>query len=279
MRTTFLGAVILLAVCAAPARAQSTAPVPPATVPAPPLASEPKVGLAVLGGVSSGASMMGGTVGGALTVDLTERLAIETRGTFAHRGYGTSAVDLSANLLVNLTGADRRAVPYVAIGGGVHREAFDLGNGGLFGMMGGSYPSGTAIVPIQGTNQFGMMWGNWAPTPGTGTYPWGYGGMMGGTWGPGMMFTSGTLPAGLPTYSASQMPAFYANRMGALTVPGDGRWGGRAFTDPALSLGGGVRLDLTERVFVKPDVRMLMIIGGGQSYTVGVFSFNAGYRF
>ncbi len=284
MRTTSLGVLILLVACAAPVLAQSpTPPTPPPTGPII-VADEPKIGFAVLGGISSSESstmmgMMGGTVGGTLTVDLTERVGVETRGTYARRGYGTSAVDLSASLLVNLTGADRRAVPYVAIGGGLHREAFDLGNRGLFGRMGGSYPSGTAMVPVQGTNQFGMMWGNWAPTSGTGTYQWGYGGMMGGTWGPGMMFTSGTLPAGLPTYTASHMPAFYANRMGGFTVPGDGRWDGRAFTDPALTFGGGVRLDLTERAFVKPDVRMLLIFGGGESYTVGVFSFNVGYRF
>lgn len=284
MRRRILGSLALLAVCAAPALAQSsTSPTPPPTGPII-VADQPKIGLAVLGGISSSGSstmmgMMGGTVGGTFTVDLTERVGIETRGTYARRGYGTSAVDLSASLLVNLTGTGGRAVPYVALGGGVHREAFDLGNPGIFGMMGGAYPAGTPAVPIQGTNQFGMMWGSWAPTPGTSTYPWGYGGMMGGTWGAGMMFTSGTLPAGLPTFAAGGMPAFYANRMGAFTVPGDGRWGGRAFTDPALTLGGGVRLGVTERLFVTPDARALVIIGGGQAYTVGVFSFSLGYRF
>ena len=47
------------------------------------------------------------------------------------------------------------------------------------------------------------------------------------------------------------MPMFYANRVGAMVAPPGGRWGERTFTDPALSFGGGVRLDLTESLYLR----------------------------
>ena len=43
--------------------------------------------------------------------------------------------------------------------------------------------------------------------------------------------------------------------------------------------GGGVRLDITEKVYVKPDARALLVVGGGDTYTVGSFSVSLGYRF
>ena len=69
------------------------------------------------------------------------------------------------------------------------------------------------------------------------------------------------------------------NRLGPLTVPAGGNWGTRTFTDPALTVGGGVRLDLGSHLSVRPDARALVVIGGGDTYTVGMFSFNIGYRF
>ncbi len=73
------------------------------------------------------------------------------------------------------------------------------------------------------------------------------------------------------TYTAPQMPAFYANRMGQMVVPSNGMWGMRGFTDPAVSLGGGVRL--------RPEARALVVLADGNSYTVGTFSFGLGLRF
>ena len=64
-----------------------------------------------------------------------------------------------------------------------------------------------------------------------------------------------------------------------MTIPADGRWGMRSFTDPALSLGGGVRLDVSARLYVRPDARALIVIANGSTHTVGVFSLGIGYRF
>ena len=76
-----------------------------------------------------------------------------------------------------------------------------------------------------------------------------------------------------------QMPMFYARRMGASYAPGDGFGHMPGFTDPAVSVGGGVRLDLTNHLYVRPDVRAVAIFGGGDTYSVGSITFSVGYRF
>jgi len=76
-----------------------------------------------------------------------------------------------------------------------------------------------------------------------------------------------------------QMPMFYARRMGALNAPGDSFGHMPGFTDPAVSVGGGVRLDLTNHLYVRPDVRAVTIFGGGDTYSVGSITFSVGYRF
>lgn len=92
----------------------------------------------------------------------------------------------------------------------------------------------------------------------------------------GMMsaFTAGTYTAGM-----GGMPAFYVGRVAALAAPAGGRWHMQGFTDPAVSVGGGLRLDLTNRLYVRPDVRAVSVIGGGDTYTVGSVTISVGYRF
>jgi hypothetical protein len=82
-----------------------------------------------------------------------------------------------------------------------------------------------------------------------------------------------------PTFDVRQMPMFYANRLGSMVVPADGRWGRRSFSDPTVSLGGGVRVDVSKKVYVRPDARALLVLGGGDTYTVGSFLVSLGYRF
>ena len=53
----------------------------------------------------------------------------------------------------------------------------------------------------------------------------------------------------------------------------------QGFTDPAESVGGGLRLDLTNHLYVRPDVRALTIFGGGDTYSIGSITFSVGYRF
>lgn len=75
------------------------------------------------------------------------------------------------------------------------------------------------------------------------------------------------------------MHGFYADRLGRMRAPANGRWGMHGFADPALSLGGGVRLDVSPRFYVRPDARALIVIANGASYTVGVVTVGVGYRF
>jgi hypothetical protein len=138
------------------------------------------------------------------------------------RGPGSSALDLTANVLVKLLDSGR-ANPYVAVGSGAYVAMFDTNNGQLFGMMGNDFTTG-------------------------------------------------------PRFERAGMPMFYARRMGDVTVPSGG-WHMRSFTDPALSFGGGVNVDLRPGMYVRPDVRMLIIFGGGETIAVTTATFSFGYRF
>lgn len=172
--------------------------------------------------------MAGAAVGGTLVRDLSPRLALEATGSFLNRGMGENGLNLSASLLVNLRPGREKAVPYLAVGGGVYRASFDMGNSRFTGPMG-----------------YGMMGG-------------------------------GPYDAGRWNYG--QMPMFYGNRMGPAEQ--DGRaYGHRSFTDPALSLGGGIKVDLGSRLSLRPDARALVVASGGDTYTVGLFTVNFGYRF
>ncbi len=219
--------------------------------------------VSAVGGLSASSSTSGVTLGGAFTFDFNDRLALEATGTWLDRGAGSDALHLNIGLLVNLLPAGSRAVPYVAVGGGLYRASFDLGNNRFFGTMDSQYPAGTQMVPIQGTTGYGMMGGGY----------YGPAGMM-GSWNPG---TQGFWPG--PTFTLDQMPMFYANRLGPMAVPEGGTWSMRSFTDPAITIGGGLSANLTEHLFVRPDARALVVFGDGDSYTVGLMSFSFGYRF
>jgi opacity protein-like surface antigen len=205
------------------------------------------------GGLAAGSPGAGPAVGGRLTFDLNDRVGIEAAGSWAGRGSGADATSVTASLLVNLTNRDRKAVPYATLGGGFHRATFHMGDRRFLGMMGPQY-AGTQLVPVAGMHGVGMMEG--------------YAGS--GTW---------TEPWSGPTWDLGQMPMFYLRRMGVMQVPSDGRWGMRTFGDPALSVGGGVRMNVTERVFVRPEARALVAFADGRSLTTGLFTVGLGYRF
>ena len=69
--------------------------------------------------------MSGAAVGAALARDLGPRLALEVSGTYLDRGSGASAASLTSSLLVRLVPRQDKAVPYLAVGGGLYRTAFD----------------------------------------------------------------------------------------------------------------------------------------------------------
>ena len=190
--------------------------------------SDGRVSLALLGGASAGSDQIGVAVGATLLFDVSRRVGVEARSVYMDRGPGSSALDLTANVLVKLLDTGR-ANPYLAIGGGAYVAMFDLGNRQQFGMMGNDF-----------------TWDN-------------------------------TAQAG-PTFAGSGMPMFYAQRMGSITVPSDG-WHMRSFTDPALSFGGGVNVELRRGMYLRPDARMLVVVGDGETLTVTSATLSFGYRF
>ena len=216
------------------------------------------------GGLSAARSGNGASVGAAFTLALNERVAIETSGTYLDRGAGADALHVGADLIVNLLPSSNRMLPYAALGAGMYRAKFDLDAERFFGAMGTLYPAGTPMIPLQGGRGYGMMGAGYYGPSGWNDHMWDTRNQ--GAW-PGSVYT------------LQHMPSFYMNRLGPLTVPAGANWGTRTFTDPALTLGGGVRLDLSSHLFVRPDARALVVVGGGDTYTVGMFSFNIGYRF
>lgn len=232
---------------------------------------ERPVSLSLLGGTSAGSGNAGVAAGLGISVDLNERVSLEGRGVYLDRGPAQMALDLNATALVHVL-TRRKAVPYVAAGGGIYRAMFDFGNPGAFGMMASGVLPGSQLVPLQGSQGWGAMPGAGMMGTWPGSQTFGPGWMMGG-------FSWNNTPISGPTFAGSQMPMFYVRRLGALTVPMDGRMHGPRFTDPALSLGGGVRIDLTDSMYVRPDIRALTIIGGGDTYTIGTATFSFGYRF
>jgi hypothetical protein len=104
-----------------------------------------------------------------------------------------------------------------------------------------------------------------------------YGGMPGPQSGAyrGSMWTAGTYgPVNMP-----QIPMFYAQRMGNVQLGADGWMSSRSFTDPAVVFGGGVTFNATRSLYVRPEARALMVVGDGDTYTVGFVTLRMGFRF
>lgn len=201
------------------------------------------VSIGVSGGLSAASRGNGAAAGLQVTFDLTDRLVLEAEGSHLGRGAGAGVMSGTVSLLVNLLGSGK-TVPYLAVGGGLYGASFDM-DGRYAARTSGEYSEGTGMMSMTGIRGFGMM---------------------GQTSGSAM-------------FSTSHMPAFYSNRLGQMTDAGNGRWGRQSFSDPAISLGAGVRLELSPRFFVRPDARALVVIANGTSYTVGVMTIGFGYRF
>ncbi len=226
-----------------PASAQTGAPSP----------SRASVG--VNGGLAAASQGNGAAMGAQVAFDVTDRFVLEVDGSYLGRRAGSHGMSATASILVNLVPPDRKTVPYLAVGGGVYRASFGLGHDQFFGRLSGEYPAGTQMVPISGMHGFGMMQGPYSG-PSMWTGPW-----------------TGA------TYTPNHMPGFYVDRLGQMRVPANGRWGMRSFADPALSVGGGIKLDLSSRLYVRPDARALIVIANRDTYTVGVMSIGLGFKF
>ena len=81
----------------------------------------PRASVSVLGGSSSSEDFTGAMLGGSMTFDVNDRVAVEGEAAYLDRGAGVDAVSASGSLLLNLLPAHRRIVPYAAVGGGLYR--------------------------------------------------------------------------------------------------------------------------------------------------------------
>lgn len=220
--------------------ALTLAAITPATAQTAPPALDRPASIGLLGGLSAGFGDAGGTVGLNLAFDVTDRIGVEARSMGSRQGSGQMGMEATGTMLFTIA-RTTKAAPYAAIGGGVYHTSFNLDSQAMFGAMGSQYGPGTMMTSVAGSSGF----------------------MMGNS----------------TVYSGSHMPAFYANRLGQMTVPANGSWGMRSFTDPALTVGGGIRFEVSPRFYVRPDVRALMVFGNGDRLTLSTMTLALGYRF
>jgi hypothetical protein len=215
----------------------------------------PGAAVSFAGGVASTDSTTGAVLGGSVLFDVNNWVALEGEGSYLDRGTGADALSVGGSLLINLLPRRGRIVPYAAVGGGMYRASFDMGNPRMLGSVASQFQSGAVVCPA----------------PGTG---------MG--FGPGVGFGSGTgvCPANVAGYwGVGSMPAFYGRRLGPMVIPDTGDWGTRSFVDPAATIGGGIRFHVSDRIMIRPDIRARMIFADGDTDLMAVFAFNVGYRF
>jgi hypothetical protein len=217
--------------------------------------TEPRAAMSATVGVGSGSSDIGVAVGGALLFDVHERVSVEGQGMYLGRGRGADAFSAGGAVLVNFLPASKPLVPYAAIGAVVYRVSFDLAHPRFLGPVGTQFGAGSTVCP--------------APGSGVGSGP-----------GPGFGSGTGACPATVAGYwGVGAVPDFYARRLGPLAVPRGGPWESRAFNDPALNIGGGLRFNVSERVMIRPDVRALVVLADGEAHTLGIFVVHVAYRF
>lgn len=218
------------------------------------LAQPPRHVLSGVAGVSSDRADTDVTLGASLVIDVHEQIAIAGEGAVFRRGTGAEAIGLTASILIDLLPVHTAASPYVAVGAGLYRIGFDLDTARFLGPTAAQFPAGTRLCPAPG-REFGSGTGP-GFGPGTGTCT-----ATGGFWGVGAI------------------PTYYARRLGSLTFPRDAQWGTRHFTDPALSVGGGVRFDVNDRLTLRPDARALVVFNDRVTHTIAVLTMHVGFRF
>lgn len=240
MRLRSIGSMVcMLSAAAASAYAQSDLP-----------SSRASIEAAV--GVASGGRQTGVTFGGTATFAVSNRVSVEVDARWFDRGRAASGLSGTGVVLVDVTSqSGSRVRPYVAAGAGAYRASFDLDASRFLGSI-----DSTLAIGQQFCATFGR-------------------GMMAGET-PVMSLRSCALAQ---RWGVGDLPDLYARRLGMLIVPPDRRWGTRHFTDPALVMGGGVRLDISRHVTVRPDARALIVIGDHRASVLGLFAVTAGYRF
>lgn len=204
------------------------------------------------GGLSTGMMTTGPAIGAGASFAAGSRVTFEGRGLWMQRGGGASGLEATGTVLVTVY-RGRTVSPYVGIGGGLYSARFDLDSARMFGTAALPFGPGAAMMPVQRTGT-GMM----------------AGGMSGTTW---VGADSGQ------AYDMPRLPMFYAQRIGPLQVPVSGGWGSRTFTDPAMTLALGMRVDLSDRLYVRPDLRAVVPFNNGNSFAVYTATMGFGVRF
>ncbi len=122
---SFLVIAAFVLLSADPVAGQPAAPTGPLSRP---------VSAGLIGGVSAGSGDAGASAGGVLAFDASDRIAVEARSVFLQRGTGTHGLELTGTALVTIA-SNTRAAPYLALGGGLYRASFALGDDRFFGQM------------------------------------------------------------------------------------------------------------------------------------------------
>ncbi len=81
-----------------------------------------------------------------------------------------------------------------------------------------------------------------------------------------------------PGWDLGELPPFYGERVQTL-IARNGRTGRASFTDPAVTLGTGVRIRLGRGWLAGPDARALLIMRSGSVYTLWMVTIHLGRAF
>jgi hypothetical protein len=205
--------------------------------------------------VTSDDTHTGGAWGGSFSVGVFDRTALELEGLALDRGHAVEALLLGAAFRIDLSRSPSTAAvaPYVLAGAGLYRARFDLGDARFLGQMDHNVPPGARFCAAPG---------------------------RGGPMGPGMGYGAGDCPLGSEAnrWGVGALSDFYGRRLGVLEATSGLTWGHRTFNDLAMQLGGGVAITRA-RITVRPDARLLLVVGDGRVHPVGVFGASIGYRF
>jgi hypothetical protein len=97
--------------------------------------------------------------------------------------------------------------------------------------------------------------------------------------GAGVYRASFDVPSLGGVWALDGMPRFYARRLATMPFRPAVAFEARTFTDPVVTMGGGVRVTLATHLELRPDARAIVVLDGGNSHTVGILGLNIGYRF
>jgi hypothetical protein len=78
---------------------------------------------------------------------------------------------------------------------------------------------------------------------------------------------------------SSDVPEFYMRRMGTTNTAAPGTGMERTFDDFVVAVGGGVDIYLKQHLALRPDVRVLLVRGNGDTRPLAVYGVHLSYHF